>query len=46
MINGVLLDVDDIEVTYGKARAVNGATVRVPRSASRTCPRGAASSAR
>ena len=31
MINGVLLDVDDIEVTYGKARAVNGATVRVPR---------------
>jgi len=31
MISGVLLDVDDIEVTYGKARAVNGATVRVPR---------------
>jgi branched-chain amino acid transport system ATP-binding protein len=31
MINGVLLDVDDIEVSYGKARAVNGATVRVPR---------------
>jgi branched-chain amino acid transport system ATP-binding protein len=31
MIDGVLLDVDDIEVTYGKARAVNGATVRVPR---------------
>ena len=31
MINAVLLDVDDIEVTYGKARAVNGATVRVPR---------------
>ena len=34
MINGVLLDVDDIEVTYGKARAVNGATVRVPRGSS------------
>ena len=31
MTGGVLLDVDDIEVTYGKARAVNGATVRVPR---------------
>jgi branched-chain amino acid transport system ATP-binding protein len=31
MTDGVLLDVDDIEVTYGKARAVNGATVRVPR---------------
>ena len=26
-----LLEVDDIEVTYGKARAVNGATVRVAR---------------
>src|SRR5258706_14347102 len=26
-----LLDIDSIEVTYGKARAVNGATVRVPR---------------
>ena len=31
MSDGVLLEVDDIEVTYGKARAVNGATVRVPR---------------
>ncbi len=31
MTNGPLLDVDDIEVTYGKARAVNGATVRVRR---------------
>ena len=31
MTDGVLLDVHDIEVTYGKARAVNGATVRVPR---------------
>ena len=31
MTDGALLDVDDIEVTYGKARAVNGATVRVPR---------------
>jgi branched-chain amino acid transport system ATP-binding protein len=31
MTNGTLLDVDDIEVTYGKARAVNGATVRVRR---------------
>ncbi len=31
MIDGVLLEVDDIEVAYGKARAVNGATVRVPR---------------
>jgi branched-chain amino acid transport system ATP-binding protein len=31
MTDGVLLNVDDIEVTYGKARAVNGATVRVPR---------------
>jgi len=31
MIDAVLLDVDDIEVAYGKARAVNGATVRVPR---------------
>ena len=27
----VLLEVANIEVTYGKARAVNGATVRVPR---------------
>ena len=31
MTDGPLLDVDDIEVTYGKARAVNGATVRVRR---------------
>ena len=31
MTDGALLDIDDIEVTYGKARAVNGATVRVPR---------------
>jgi branched-chain amino acid transport system ATP-binding protein len=31
MTNDPLLDVDDIEVTYGKARAVNGATVRVRR---------------
>ena len=31
MSDGVLLEVDDIEVAYGKARAVNGATVRVPR---------------
>ena len=31
MTDGALLDVDDIEVAYGKARAVNGATVRVPR---------------
>jgi branched-chain amino acid transport system ATP-binding protein len=29
MRSGALLEVDDIEVTYGKARAVNGATVRV-----------------
>jgi branched-chain amino acid transport system ATP-binding protein len=28
---GLLLEVDDIEVRYGKARAVNGATIRVPR---------------
>jgi branched-chain amino acid transport system ATP-binding protein len=31
MTGDTLLDVDDIEVTYGKARAVNGATVRVAR---------------
>ena len=31
MSDGILLEVDDIEVAYGKARAVNGATVRVPR---------------
>jgi branched-chain amino acid transport system ATP-binding protein len=31
MTDGALLDVDEVEVTYGKARAVNGATVRVPR---------------
>ena len=31
MSGGILLEVDDIEVAYGKARAVNGATVRVPR---------------
>ena len=31
MMDGALLEVEDIEVTYGKARAVNGATVRVPR---------------
>ena len=31
MSAAALLDVDDIEVTYGKARAVNGATVRVAR---------------
>ena len=29
-VGSVLLDVANIEVTYGKARAVNGATVRVP----------------
>ena len=33
MTGGALLDVEDIEVTYGKARAVNGATVRVARGA-------------
>jgi branched-chain amino acid transport system ATP-binding protein len=27
----VLLDIDAVEVSYGQARAVNGATVRVPR---------------
>ena len=31
MTADALLHVDDIEVTYGKARAVNGATVRVAR---------------
>ena len=31
MIDGALLEVEDVEVAYGKARAVNGATVRVPR---------------
>jgi branched-chain amino acid transport system ATP-binding protein len=31
MSDGILLEVDDIEVAYGRARAVNGATVRVPR---------------
>ena len=31
MTGGTLLDVEDIEVIYGKARAVNGATVRVER---------------
>ena len=31
MTVSALLEVDEIEVTYGKARAVNGATVRVPR---------------
>ena len=31
MSNDPLLDVEDIEVAYGKARAVNGATVRVQR---------------
>ena len=31
MTDGALLEVEDVEVTYGKARAVNGATVRVPR---------------
>ena len=29
--DGALLEVEDVEVAYGKARAVNGATVRVPR---------------
>ena len=31
MTDGALLDVEDVEIAYGKARAVNGATVRVPR---------------
>ena len=31
MTDGALLDVEGVEVAYGKARAVNGATVRVPR---------------
>ncbi len=31
MTDGALLDVEEVEVAYGKARAVNGATVRVPR---------------
>ena len=31
MTAGALLDVEEVEVAYGKARAVNGATVRVPR---------------
>ena len=31
MTGGALLDVENIEVSYGKARAVNGATVRVER---------------
>ena len=31
MADTALLDVDAIEGTYGKARAVNGATIRVPR---------------
>jgi len=31
MITPAMLQIENIEVTYGKARAVNGATVRVPR---------------
>ena len=31
MTDGALLDVEEVEVAYGKARAVNGASVRVPR---------------